>query len=127
MLLPINLVACSVNVSSGESGTRYESYESNDNRPYFYSEEYKSFYSNIESGLKTIDIEYENSVRIDLNVVTESGSLDIKITDSNGNQYFNQQNLLTSSREIALDKADTYTITLTADNHSGGFSITATD
>lgn len=51
----------------------------------------------------------------------------IKIVDSDGNEYFSEENLLTSSHEIAMDKADTYTMIITAENHSGSFSITATD
>lgn len=127
LLLFVTLVACSGNAPSSEAGTRYESFNNNDNRPYSYSEDYKGFYSNLESGLKALDFEYENPVRIVLDVVTESGKLDIKITDSNGNEYFNEENLSTNTYEIILDKADTYTMTLTADNHSGSFSITATD
>lgn len=80
------------------------------------SSRYKKF-----NGQKTFDLKIKETQDINLNIKTKSGSIKVKI-DNNDSTIFNKKYSDTSNENIKLDKGS-YTITLTANKHSGGFTI----
>ena len=56
-------------------------------------------------------------------VTSESGNLNLSVTDQNGISYYTGTSIPTSNFNIRLDKTEDYTITLEAENHEGGYMI----
>ena len=73
------------------------------------------------NGQKTFDLKIKETQDINLNIKTKSGSIKVKI-DNNDSTIFNKKYSDSSNENIKLDKGS-YTITLTANKHSGGFTI----
>ena len=60
---------------------------------------------------------------ISIAITSESGSLNLSVTDQNGISYYKGTGIPTSNFNIRLDKTGDYTITLEAANHEGGYMI----
>ncbi|NLJ30288.1 MAG: hypothetical protein GX424_01560 [Clostridiales bacterium] len=73
------------------------------------------------SKLKTISLDEPSDVSVV--VSTESGSLDISITDKDGYSYYAGTDIPSSSFRVSLDKQGKYEITVNADNHKGSYNI----
>lgn len=75
----------------------------------------------------TFDLQIDNPMTIVVSCITKSGNLDIIIENSSGKKYFEGSNMKTGDFEVELDKTGTYTVTIQADNHTGGFEISSKD
>ncbi len=60
---------------------------------------------------------------IHVEITTESGSIAISMTDSDGNVVFEKDNIETSSFDVEVPNK--VRVTIDADNHKGSFSITS--
>ena len=58
-----------------------------------------------------------------IEIVTESGTLDVSITDSNGTHVYSGEELDTSTFEVTVGSDEKYTITFEASDHIGSFSV----
>ena len=90
------------------------------------SSRYKKF-----NGQKTFDLKIKETQDINLNIKTKSGSIKVKIDNNDSTIFtlfsfpqfsFNKKYSDSSNENIKLGKGS-YTITLTANKHSGGFTI----
>lgn len=64
-----------------------------------------------------------DQMEVSVDIVTEKGKLDLKITDENDKTAYEGNDIPTSNFKVTLDKAGDYTITLNADNHKGSYKI----
>ena len=71
---------------------------------------------------RTVNLD-DGELSIEVAVVTESGSLDLTITDTNGKNYYTGTDMETSAFIVRLDSPGKYVITLNADNHKGSYSV----
>jgi hypothetical protein len=76
------------------------------------------------SGTKTKTMTIDEPSEVDVDITTESGSLDLTITDKDGNSYYAGSDIPTSNFSVKLDKAGEYEIKAEADNHKGSCEIT---
>lgn len=75
------------------------------------------------SGSKSKTISLDEPSNVSVVVSTESGTLDLSITDKDGNSYYNGINIPSSAFSVSLDKSGKYDITVSADNHKGSYDI----
>jgi hypothetical protein len=77
------------------------------------------------SGTKTrkITVEKDKPVDVSCEIETDRGSLDISITDEEGNSSYQGQDLETNSFIVTLSEEGTYNLLIKAKNHKGGFNI----
>ena len=73
----------------------------------------------------TFNLQIDNPMTIVVSCITKSGKLDITIENSSGKEYFEGSNMKTGDFEVELDKTGIYTVTIQADNHTGGFEISS--
>lgn len=80
-------------------------------------------YINLDGTMsKTIHTDSEpDTIRVE--IVTESGSISITMTDPNGNVVFEKSDIETSNFDV--DVSEKVKVKIEADNHKGSFSITS--
>ncbi len=76
------------------------------------------------SGTKTKTISINEPGEIKVDITTESGSLDLSVTDKDGNSFYVGNDIPTSTFSVKLDMAGEYEITAEADSHKGSCEIT---
>ncbi len=69
------------------------------------------------------DIELAEPAALTVSCETESGTLDMKIRDSDGKDIFNRKEIQTGEYEASAPSAGTYTVAVHAENHTGSFWI----
>lgn len=71
----------------------------------------------------SFDIELAEPVTLAVSCETESGTLDMKIKGPDGKDIFDRKELQTGEYEASAPAAGTYTVTVQAEGHTGGFWI----
>jgi len=74
----------------------------------------------------SFDIELSEPAALAVSCETESGTLDMKIEGPDGKSIFDQREIQTGEYEASVLSAGTYTVTVHAEGHTGGFWITPT-
>jgi hypothetical protein len=92
------------------------SYENN--TPVSMSMRYEKF-----SGKKSKTISLDTPSEVFVAVITESGSLNLSITDAEGNSFYTGKDLPSSSFSVSLGKPGKYTIKVEAKDHKGSYDI----
>ncbi len=72
---------------------------------------------------RNITISGDGSHAFAVEIVTDSGSLGLTITDNAGNELYTGNELPTSAFEVGVDSSDKYQVRVDADDHSGSFKI----
>jgi hypothetical protein len=75
------------------------------------------------SGFKSRTIKLDEPGKINVDILSESGSLNLAITDKDGNSYYDGADIPTSSFSVNLDKPGEYEFKVEADNHKGSYNI----
>jgi len=60
---------------------------------------------------------------VNVNIVTEKGDISLKITNEDGESFYQGDKMDTSSFTVDLDKEGEYTIRIDAKKHSGSYDI----
>lgn len=74
-------------------------------------------------GHKSRSIKLDSPTEITVDIQSESGSLDLSITDSDGNSYYQGQDIPTSTFSVHLDKPAEYIIKVEAEDHKGSYQL----
>ena len=85
-----------------------------------------SFYMKYESfdGEKKYSFSVKENAVLDVDFVTESGKLSCTVTDSDGNEYYKNEDVQTEKISISLGKKGRYSVCLRAEEHKGSFDFT---
>jgi hypothetical protein len=75
------------------------------------------------SGTKSKTISLDEPATVCVNIVSDTGSLGLTITDKDGRSYYEGNELPSSSFSVSLDTPGKYKITIKADNHKGSYDI----
>lgn len=76
------------------------------------------------NGNKYTKIDLDAGIVISAEIVSTSGSIQLLVTDKDGNEIFNQSQLQTGSYTVNIEKVSKYTIKVIAENAYGSYSIT---
>jgi|GEM_PF-6456521 len=72
----------------------------------------------------SFDIEISNPMVLLITCVTESGKLDMKITDDGGQKIFEENDVPTEGFTVDINSPGTYKVIIYAEKHTGSFWIT---
>ena len=86
----------------------------------FWAITYDSFNGYKQRTIKRSD---DGSNILTIEIVTESGTLDVSITDDSGASVYSGVELNTSTFEVPVNSGEKYTIKLEAVDHIGSFSV----
>lgn len=70
---------------------------------------------------KTITLDDEATMNVDIK--TDSGVLNLSVKGEDGKSFYTGTGLPTSNFQFSLDGAGNYEITITCDDHKGGYAI----
>ncbi len=71
----------------------------------------------------SFEIEISNPMVLAIVCVTESGKLDMKIQNDDGEEIFSESDIQTENFEVNINSSGTYKVTIQADKHVGSFWI----
>lgn len=107
----VSFIGCSSGIEIGSSG---------DNTVTSTTMSYYLF-----SGTKTrrITVEKDKPVNVACEIETKGGSLDLSITDKDGNSSYTGQDLDTSSFVVTLEEEGNYDLLIKTKSHKGSFHV----
>lgn len=85
--------------------------------PTSFSMEYESF-----DGYRIYKFTLKKATVVTMDFVTKGGKLDCSVVDQDGDEVYEQEDVLSYSIDMTYPKG-TYTVRLTADHHEGSFSF----
>ncbi len=71
----------------------------------------------------SFEIEISNPMVLAIACVTESGKLDMKIQNDDGEEIFRESDIQTENFEVNINSSGTYKVIIQADKHVGSFWI----
>ena len=71
----------------------------------------------------TVTVQNDEEIQVNVDVVTNKGNIDLKITHEDGTVAYQGDDMSTTSFNVMLDKNGEYTIRIDTDNHSGSYDI----
>lgn len=72
----------------------------------------------------SFDMEISSPAVLLITCVTESGKLDMKITDDDGQKIFEENDIPTEDFTVDINSSGTYKVIIQAEKHTGSFWIT---
>lgn len=75
----------------------------------------------------SFEIDLAEPMELSVSCETDSGTLDMKIEGGDGKSVFDREDLRTGEYEASAPSAGTYTVTVQAKDHTGGFWISPSE